>query len=154
MKIFYSLFLLLFCGQTYATAVMTCSSHMMQVWTQSQGFHCLPRFPQTPSESLCVGWGTPLPSNPFQNFPSPLYQPQPLPWWAYQGNMYYPNLHYPGAWQYPGIQSQYYPGQGQVFAAKPNVYVESIHKEIKFDFKFTSSPRPHFLATTPVLEKD
>lgn len=126
----------------------------MQVWTQSQGFQCLPRINQAPNQSLCIGWGTPVPTNPFQNFPSPLYQPQVIPWWAYQGNMYYPNLHYPGPWQYPGIQSQYYPGQGQVYAAKPNVYVDSIHKEAKFNFKFVSSSRPHFLATTPVLEKD
>jgi hypothetical protein len=95
----------------------------------------------------------PMVNNPFQGFPGPLYQPQQLPWWAYQGNLYYPNVSYPGPWQYPGIQANHYPGTGEVFAAKPNVYVESINTNKKFEFKFVSQTKPHFLATTPVLEK-
>jgi hypothetical protein len=96
---------------------------------------------------------TGMPSNPFMNFPTPLYRPN-QPWWAVQGNYYYPNVHYPGPWSWPGIEARYYPGNGQVFAAKPNVYVKSIHPEKKFTFKFTSEEKLHFLATTPILPKD
>lgn len=74
-----------------------------------------------------------------------------VPWWASSAQMYYPNVYSPGAWNYPNMQSQYYSGQGQVFAAKPNVYVESIHESKKFEFKFTLEDRLSFLATTPPL---
>jgi hypothetical protein len=94
-----------------------------------------------------------MPQNPFMSFPFALYQPTYQPWWAYQGNLYYPNLNYPGPWSYPGIQQHHYPGSGQVFAAKPNVYVDSVHKNKNFNFKFVSNEKISFLATTPLLPK-
>lgn len=122
------------------------------------GMECVqslrPQYIETnPMIQGCFGPIAGVPTNPFMNFPSPIYQPQLQPWWATQGNLYYPNMHYPGPWAYPGIQQRYYPGQGQVFAAKPNVYVDSIHSNKKFSFKFIASEKLHFLATTPVLPK-
>lgn len=114
----------------------TCVQNM---WTDTSLIGCFPS-PQSGNH-----W--------FQNFPSPLYQAQVQPWWAYQGNMYYPNMYYPGPWRYPGIQQHYYPGQGQVFAAKPNVYVDSSVPEQSFNFKFSSKEKLSFLATTPALPK-
>lgn len=129
-----------------------CPPGMMKTWTQSVGFQCVHRMTFEPQ--VFQGCFGPVgPANPFINFPTPLYQPNVQPWWATQGNYFYPNMYSPGPWQYPGIQQHYYPGQGQVFAAKPNVYVESIHKDKKFDFTFVSPTKPHFLATTPVLDK-
>ncbi len=94
-----------------------------------------------------------MPSNPFANFPSPLYRPYPEPWWASQGHLFYPNLGYPGPWLFPGINQRYYPGQGEVFAAKPNVYVSSVQDPRPFTFQFLSSGDLSFLATTPILPK-
>jgi hypothetical protein len=99
----------------------------------------------------CFGPLPGLPSNPFANFPAPIYRPGP--WWAVQGNFFYPNMSYPGPWRFPGINQSYYPGQGQVFAAKPNVYVNSVHSKKKFNFHFIPNERPSFLATTPLLSK-
>jgi hypothetical protein len=61
-------------------------------------------------------------------------------------------MNYPGVWAYPGINAQYYPGQGEVFAAKPNIYVESIHAEKKFSLSFPIDKELHFLVTTPLLD--
>src|SRR5690606_9079217 len=52
------------------------------------------------------------------------------------------------------IDSRYYPGEGEIFAAKPNVYVNSVHDHYKFNFKFISARKVHFLATTPLLDKE
>jgi hypothetical protein len=92
--------------------------------------------------------------NWFQNFPPAVYQPHPLPWWAHQGNFFYPNLHYPGAWNYPGMNQNHYPGNGPVFAAKPNVYVQSVHKEKQFEMTFPSKEKLSFLATTPHFQQE
>ncbi|MFP5386431.1 MAG: hypothetical protein ACLGHN_10155 [Bacteriovoracia bacterium] len=143
--------LILLTTSVYASQFPSCGPGTMRVWTQSVGFTCMPRIdPQSPIIGGCFG---PLPQQnvPFPNFP--FISTQQMPWWAYQGNLYYPNLHYPGPWSHPGIQQRYYPGQGQVFAAKPNVYIDSIHAAKKFDFQFISSKKIHFLATTPVLDK-
>lgn len=149
MKVF--LFALIFL--TLPALGQNCPPGMMKTWTQSIGFTCLPRFNSQPA--LIEGCFGPLPlsQEPFASFPLPLYQTQAQPWWAIQGNLHYPNMNYPGPWAYPGIQQNYYPGRGQVFAAKPNVYVDSIHPLKKFSFRFISGEKPHFLATTPVLSK-
>lgn len=146
--------ILLFFGffKAEAQVLNNCPPRMMKVWTQSVGFQCVHRMPYEPQ--VFQGCFGPMgPVNPFANFPMPLYQPNVQPWWAYQGNLYYPNMYSPGPWQYPGIQQHYYPGQGQVFAAKPNVYIESIHPDKKFSLQFISQEKPYFLATTPVLDK-
>jgi hypothetical protein len=125
----------------------------MKVWTQTAGYHCLPRLTTEPAIIQgCFGPLNPMAQNPFSLFPLPINQIQ-NPWWAQQGNLYYPNVNYPGPWSYPGIQQNYYPGQGQIFAAKPNVYVNTIHHTKKFSFRFISAEKPQFLATTPVLTK-
>ena len=145
---------LFFSIKSWGSAMIECPHGMMRIWTQTVGHQCVPRFnpePQLPQG--CFGPISPLPQNPFSYFPYPLYQPAYQPWWAHQGNFYYPNLNYPGPWSYPGIQQHHYPGSGNVFAAKPNVYVDSIHKNKKFNFKFASSEKISFLATTPFLPK-
>jgi hypothetical protein len=158
MKLLIGIFLM-FCMKSWATfsAMPTssrCPAQMMQIWSQSSGYQCVPRFPQAAmpvAQHICPVTG--IPFGPFSNFPSPLYQPQPMPWWGHQGNLHFPNMHYPGAWNFPGMQAAYYPGQGQVFAAKPNVYIESVHENKKFEFQFTSQEMLSFLATTPPLER-
>lgn len=147
------LFLLFFIQQSFASAVMNCPAGQMRGWTQSTGYFCVNRLPATIPPNYCTTY---IPNvNPWmQSFPTFLL-PQPnQPWWAQQGNYYYPNMYYPGAWNYPGMNANYYPGQGEVFAAKPNVYIESIYGEKKFQMKFTSEEELSFLATTPVLEKN
>lgn len=155
MKLF--IFILLLSFQAAADSFGTsCPPGMFVQYNQGMGAQCVQNYWTDASVIQgCFGGipGAPVQNNWFTNFPAPVYQPQAQPWWAYQGNMYYPNMNYPGPWRYPGIQQHYYPGQGQVFAAKPNVYVDSIHDTEKFSFKFISKEKPQFLATTPVLDK-
>lgn len=149
-KIFFALVVLF--QVTLAEALM-CGPGQMVMWTQSVGYVCVNRF-TSPTDTLPCMMTTPPVSQWYESFPAPFFQPNLQSWWAQQGNIYYPNLSYPGAWQYPGMQSHYYPGNGGVFAAKPNVYIESIHEDKKFDMAFVSEGPLHFLATTPVLEKN
>lgn len=146
--------ILSFLPQAWAIVAPNCPPQTFRAWSQSSGFICVPRMSAYPSDPVL---GCFPPTNTqmpwFQAFPGPISAQANLPWWAMQGNLYYPNLHYPGAWSYPGIQSHHYPGQGQVFAAKPNVYIESIHDSKKFEFRFTSEEKPSFLVTTPPLDR-
>jgi hypothetical protein len=148
---------ILFSGLASATAMLQCGPGQLRIAHPMGGVQCVQRFPQQRPADCIICQGT-QPAMAFPNwfghFPAAIYQPQPLPWWASQGNLYYPNLHYPGAWNYPGMQPRHYPGEGPVFAAKPNVYVESIHQERKFNFRFVSEQPLSFLATTPVLAAD
>lgn len=151
-KLFFILFFLTTI-HAYGSAVINCGPNMIRAWTQTAGMTCTPRLVTAQEQIYCL----PMNAQPFQGtwlqgLPSALIQPQGMPWWAIQGNLYYPNMNYPGPWSYPGIQAQYYPGQGQVFAAKPNVYIETVHASKKFQFTFVT--KQHFLATTPLLNKD
>lgn len=134
----------------------SCGPGQLMAWTQTRGYFCVNQFPTAPADCYMCQMAqqnyNPY-GNWFGNFPQAIYQPQVLPWWAYQGNFHYPNLHYPGAWNYPGMNHHYYPGQGEVFAAKPNVYIESIHKDKKFSFSFGQKEDLSFLATTPGLDQ-
>ncbi|MCM2351175.1 MAG: hypothetical protein NDI69_14235 [Bacteriovoracaceae bacterium] len=152
MKNFFFLYLVLLLNQVEASSIASCPQNMIRVWTQSVGYSCVTKFNPVEQDPFCA-YPNPLGVNPFQYFPGPLYQAAVMPAWAHQGHLLYPNVGYPGAWSFPGIESRYYPGEGAVFAAKPNVYVESIHNDKKFNFKFISRNKPHFLATTPVLDK-
>jgi hypothetical protein len=149
--------LLLFISLVFSSLVQAqvCGPQQFRAWTQTRGYFCVNQYPTVVNDCYMCQMNyqaTPYLGNWFNGFPAPIYQPQTLPWWAYQGNFHYPNLHYPGAWNYPGINAHHYPGQGEVFAAKPNVYVESIHKDKKFTFSFGSKEDLSFLATTPVLD--
>ncbi|HLT22485.1 MAG TPA: hypothetical protein VKZ84_03545 [Bacteriovoracaceae bacterium] len=73
------------------------------------------------------------------------------PWWVEKGNAHFPNVAYPGVWKNDQIDASYYPGSGEVFAAKPNVYIQSIHEEKKMKFQFLGDEAKSFLATTPML---
>ncbi|WP_408099019.1 hypothetical protein ACJVC5_08885 [Peredibacter sp. HCB2-198] len=151
MKAFIILLLMFTSLSAFSSAVIDCGPNLIRVWTQSNGMTCVPRMVTTQSQLYCL----PINAQPFQmsllqNFPVTLQNQ--TPWWAIQGNLYYPNMFYPGAWSYPGIQSNYYSGQGQVFAAKPNVYVETVLPSTKFSFKFVT--KQHFLAQTPLLNKN
>ena len=128
-----------------------CPSHMMRVWSATAGHACQPRLNHNQDPILCAG--TPAQQKFFEDFPGPLYQSKIQPWWAYQGNVFFPNLHFPGAWTFPYVDSKYYAGEGSIFAAKPNVYVETIHAEKKFDFRFVSEEKLSFLVTTPPLDR-
>jgi hypothetical protein len=156
MKVFYLFFLtLVLPSHAFASAALSCPPDQMRIWTPEMGYFCSSQFPQTSSSNILCPGIAPVSDIPqwLQTFPPAVYSPQVLPWWAVQGNLYYPNLPYPGAWSYPGINSNYYPGQGEVFAAKPNVYIESIHTEKKFEMKFNADKELSFLATTPVLDE-
>jgi hypothetical protein len=149
--------LLLLPGTVLATFLPTGSCLPGQVRVAHPfGIQCVQRYPQTfPMDCIhCQAhYPQPFPTW-FQQFPPAIYQPQPMPWWAHQGNLHYPNMHFPGAWNYPGMNPRPYPGNGPVFAAKPNVYVQSIHKEKSFGFKFPSKEKLSFLALTPHFQQD
>lgn len=137
-------------------SVFACTKGQVRVWSQEKGYACVERFHSEVNDCvLCQGAKTceTLDANWFANFPKALYQPKDQPWWATQGNLFFPNLNAPGAWKKDGIDDQYYPGQGQVHALKPNIYVESIHNEKKFSFGFTSKETLSFLSTTPALDE-
>lgn len=141
----------------FALDALACPAGLVNIWTQSSGYACVPRYPSSYNDCVVCqsNYQAHLPYNPnwFQQFPPAVYQPQVMPWWAYQGNFYYPNFHYPGAWANNNINQNYYPGQGQVHALKPNVYIESIHHEKKFSFAFSSKEKLSFLSTTPILSQ-
>lgn len=131
-----------------------CPQGLIKIWTQKNGHQCVPRFfNQNGVIEECLGVVNPLSQDTFSSFPLPLVRSEIQPWWAIQGSLYYPNLNYPGPWKWPGIDKSFYPGAGDVFAAKPNVYVETVTPGKKFEFKFDSREKPYFLATTPLLSK-
>lgn len=161
MKSFLVIIILVLSSNLFATAMMNCPAGQFRILSPYGGMTCSSYYPQTtPATNNCVmcqlyqqqqqmsmmPWYT-------QNNPYPFYNPNPQPWWATQGQLYYPNMMYPGAWQYPGMVSHQYHGSGDVFAAKPNVYVSAVNENIKFDFKFTSE-NPSFIVTTPHLNED
>lgn len=153
MKRFFSLILFLV---SFNTSACVLGQYMM--W-QPSGYNCVQNNP-LPYENCVMCQQTMIPQaiNPvwFNQFPPAIFQPQPAPWWATQGNFYYPNMNYPGAWNHTSntLNHHYYPGTGEVFAGKPNVYVESIHKDKKFTFSFNpkAGEELSFLATTPMLD--
>lgn len=141
---------------TMAEAKM-CPYGMFMMWSPTTGYSCTA---MVNNKSLLDPYGCYSHSN-FNEDPTGLnlfygasYKGGNSIWWAAPAQLYYPNVSYPGAWSYPGIQSNYYPGQGQVFAAKPNVYVDSTHESKAFEFKFSSHEKLSFLATTPPLIKN
>lgn len=75
------------------------------------------------------------------------------PWWVASGEALFPNLHYPGVWKNDQMDASFYSGSGEVFAAKPNVYIQSIHDEKRMSFEFVGGKAKHFLATSPVLSE-
>jgi hypothetical protein len=155
MKNIFYILLFISSYRAYSSAAISCAPNQIRYW--SNGYHCITQVTPPPNNCYMCQQHYQHIQQPFPNwfsaFPPALYQPNPLPWWAVQGNFHYPNLHYPGAWNYPGMNAQYYPGQGQVFAAKPNVYVESIYSDKKFNFGFSAEKELSFLATTPALDE-
>jgi hypothetical protein len=151
MKFFYWT-LVLFSFKAFSWGLIDCPSYQIRVYMPNVGQTCVGRMQAWENPSLINCNATGFNPNWFNHFPPAIYQPQQQPWWVTQGNMYYPNLHYPGAWNYPGMNQSHYPGSGEVFAAKPNVYVDSVHLNKKFEFKFTSKEKLSFLTTTPIKE--
>lgn len=149
MTIVLMLFLTLFPVHVFA---QKCPAGTFKSLSQFSGIQCVPRISQV-SDVLeeCLGSISPISSNAIPAFPFPLNQSKNQAWWVTYGDLNYPNLHYPGPWAYPGIQKKYYPGEGEVFAAKPNVYVDTVTPGKKFNFSFLT--RVHFLATTPLISK-
>ncbi len=155
MKFLFSLLALFFASQ----ALANCKVGQIRSWNKETGYSCIQRFQSDIAGCVtCQGCNEKGPTfeSLFANFPSAVYQPKSLPWWAHQGNFHYPNLHFPGVWKNrassSGIDAKYYPGKGEVHALKPNIYIESIHEEKKFTFSFTSKEELSFLATTPPLD--
>ena len=151
MKFLTLLLTLLFSVETFA-----CSKGLVRVWSKTDGYACVKRY-QSPNKDCAICQGnTPDQDSAkwLDQFPKALFQNQDSPWWAVQGNLYFPNVNFPGVWARSGIDEKYYPGKGEVHALKPNIYVESIHHEKKFTFTFTSQEELSFLSTTPVLEKN
>jgi len=158
MKIFTLLFFMIVAKSTYASAMINCPLGQFRVQTP-QGIMCVSNYPAINNDCVyCQTYMTQqygIRPTWFNQFPSALYQTQNYPWWATQGQLHYPNMFYPGAWNYQHnrMNPNYYPGHGSVFAAKPNVYIESIHKSAKFEFEFTDKDS-QFLITTPLLSRD
>ena len=133
MKFIFLITLMFVTKLSWSSTIITCSPGEIRIWTQAYGYSCIKNYQSVPVDCvLCqANMQTMQPYHPYGNwftgFPSAIYQPYAQPWWAIQGNMYYPNMYYPGAWSnqgfYPGINANYYHGQGGVFAAKPNVYI-------------------------------
>lgn len=126
-----------------------CGPKMIKAWSKESGLTCTKKVTETPNEIYCLAPAAPVEKDWLEDLTGKLFSIEKEPYWAQQGKLLFPNLNYPGAWSYPGIEAKYYPGEGEVFAAKPNVYIESIHAEKKFSFGFED--KPHFLATTPLL---
>lgn len=137
--------------------LFACEINQVRVWSAEKGYACVERYHKDLNDCvLCQGAKAceTMDANWFANFPKALYQTKEQPWWATQGNLLYPNLNAPGAWTKDGIDSQYYPGQGEVHALKPNIYIESIHDDKKFNLAFTSKSEDlNFLSTTPALDE-
>ena len=85
------------------------------------------------------------PYMPFQQY---------APWWVMYGSLSYPNFYYPGAWNMNGggINGGMYPGQGNVFMAKPNLYFYS-KKETKLSVKIEPEKDTSWLLAIPPHEK-
>lgn len=143
-------FMLMMSSMAMATTMMNCPYGTFRTWSIDRGVQCVPQMQRPLIDPAFCGFPSPI-TNPFQHFPGPIYQPNPGPWWATQGNLHYPNVSFPGPWSYPYIQSQHYPGSGGVFAAKPNVYLETIYPDKKFEMEFVSEKKLSFLVTTPPL---
>ena len=156
MKTIFSILALIFVFQVQAD----CKPGQIRHWSKDSGYACIERVQDTVSDCVtcdgCLGKINNF-EDLFSSFPNAIYRPDQIPWWALQGNLQYPNLHYPGAWNNkkinPGIEAKYYPGEGEVHALKPNIYIESVHDEKKFNFAFTSKEELSFLATTPPLDE-
>ncbi len=148
MKTILSLLMILFAFSSHA-----CLVNQIRIWEPISGYACVQNYPTPPADCIVCQQSYQNTINPiwFNQFPTAIFNPQPQPWWATQGNFFYPNFNYPGVWNNNQIDVNYYPGQGQVHAMKPNVYVESIHNEKKFTFSFTA-PDPSFISTTPMLD--
>lgn len=152
MKVLFLVFIILFSLNAFA---QKCEKGKFRVWSEASGYSCVTKI-QNDNEDCVMCEAACAPSTfaeVFASFPSAVYSGKDEPWWATQGNLYFPNLHYPGAWKKNGVDAAYYPGEGAVHALKPNIYVQSIHEEKKFSFSFLGKD-PQFLATTPALEAD
>lgn len=150
------LFSILFIILSFEVMAQKCGPKKFKVWSETSGYSCVSRL-QT-DESDCVmcdaTCGAPASfEEVFASFPTAVLSKKDQPWWATQGELFFPNLHYPGAWKKNGVNASYYPGEGAVHALKPNIYVNSIHDDKKFSFSFLGKD-PQFLATTPALDTE
>ena len=152
--------LLLISTTSFGSAMMDCPMGSTRQFMPQGGFVCAPlsqAYPQVPADCIVCQqyyYQRQMQTNPWMAQQSPWgYNPY-SPWWAQQGQVFYPNFNYPGAWQYPGMNAHHYPGQGGVFAAKPNVYVKNSGKLTGFKMDFDLSKGASFLATTPWLTDD
>ena len=136
--------------------MMNCPTGTTRQYLPQGGFTCAPLYQAFPQVQVdCVAcqeaYWRQHQAQPWQMQQPWGYNPY-SPWWAQQGQMYYPNFNYPGAWQYPGMQAHHYPGSGGVFAAKPNVYVKNGDAKLsRFSMNFDLSRGANMLATTPWL---
>ena len=126
-------------GYASALCVSQYSNNNNQICVACQGNQGgnLYSYPYYPSYNMNMPW---------------FYSMNVQPWWVTQGQFYYPNFNYPGAWQNNGIHAQHYPGNNEAVALKPNIYVE--HKGYftqDFKISFDLKEKMEFLATTPKL---
>jgi hypothetical protein len=147
------LILLLFTLISSEAFAKNCSANQIRVWSPDLGYSCQTKMQNNPGDCVLLPSDQKAAPDWLSSFPSAIFQPKPQPWWASQGDLHYPNLHFPGAWKHNGINTTYYPGKGEVHALKPNIYIESIHKDKKFTFGFDAKEDLHFLATTPYLDE-
>lgn len=147
------IFLFILVISSIETFAKNCSVNQIRVWSPESGYSCQIKMQSSQGDCVLLPNDLKDPSEWLSNFPSAVFRTKPQPWWASQGDLHYPNLHFPGVWQNRGINASYYTGNGEVHALKPNIYVESIHKNKKFTFAFDSKEELNFLATTPYLDE-
>lgn len=132
----------------FSLFAQTCVSPSFSSWEENKGHYCTQVITQKDDPENCL----PLIFPQLKNFED-LLGKKDLPWWAVQGKLLFPNLEYPGVWKNNKIDASFYPGTGEVFAGKPNVYIQSIHHEKKMKFHFPGEASKNFLATTPMLSE-
>ncbi len=78
----------------------------------------------------------------------PSFYPSYYPWWAGYGSLSYPNFYAPSPWSGSGCTPNYFPGRGNAFAGKPNIYI-SAPKGTKVSVKLKLADDSNLLAALP-----
>jgi len=74
------------------------------------------------------------------------------PWYQWYGVQNFQNYYYPAAWYGPGFNSNTYPGNGPIYAAKPNIYIQAPDKT-KIELKLNFNSQANLLVAVPIYGK-
>ncbi len=117
----------------------------------------------------CVNCGGYMPS-PYNNVmlpgQMPSFMPPYMPPWGFVGASAYSNFYFPGAWggpppysntympgYFPGMHGPSYPGQGNVVAMKPNIYLGG-KEGTEFRVQPAMAAGTNLLVVAPILQKE